>query len=319
MASSNQTTKLKLSQFAATDKPQWLTDYNSDMEKIDEGTLDTATYDPGKVGGDAFLASNHKMTGYSKFSEYTPVLPSDSTLNAIAKLDAGFGTRGDMSKSVYDPTNVNGDAFWAANHKLTGYEKPEIAGEITADDDVRTALGKLDAGKINGITPGKNITVDNTDPTNPVVNVSDDINAEPPGTIKIYAGQTPPDGYLLCDGQAVSRTEYAKLFAVTGVIYGSGDGSTTFNLPDLRNRFVLGYQANFGGSGGAATHKLVLNESPSHYHTISFAEAGAMTGNGGFVIGTEAGKTSSYADRVGGDQPHNNMPPYLALGYIIKS
>ena len=54
------------------------------------------------------------------------------------------------------------------------------------------------------------------------------------GVIQMYAGTTPPDGWLLCDGSAVSRTTYAALFAVIGTTYGAGDGSTTFNLPDLR-------------------------------------------------------------------------------------
>ena len=58
--------------------------------------------------------------------------------------------------------------------------------------------------------------------------------AAPPGIISAYAGSTAPGGFLLCDGTAVSRTTYAALFAVTGTTYGAGDGSTTFNVPDLR-------------------------------------------------------------------------------------
>ena len=57
--------------------------------------------------------------------------------------------------------------------------------------------------------------------------------AEPVGSIKPFAGTTVPDGYLLCDGSAISRTTYAALFAVIGTTYGTGDGSTTFNLPKL--------------------------------------------------------------------------------------
>lgn len=53
----------------------------------------------------------------------------------------------------------------------------------------------------------------------------------PVGTIFHYAGTVVPDGYLLCSGQAVSRTTYNKLYSVIGTAYGSGDGSTTFNLP----------------------------------------------------------------------------------------
>ena len=62
---------------------------------------------------------------------------------------------------------------------------------------------------------------------------------EKPGMIKPFAGTTVPTGYLLCDGSAVSRTTYADLFAAIGTTYGSGDGSTTFNLPDLTNRVPM--------------------------------------------------------------------------------
>jgi hypothetical protein len=60
------------------------------------------------------------------------------------------------------------------------------------------------------------------------------------GEVKMYAGRTAPDGYLWCDGRAVSRTTYAKLFAAIGTIWGNGDGATTFNLPDFRKRFPEG-------------------------------------------------------------------------------
>ncbi len=62
----------------------------------------------------------------------------------------------------------------------------------------------------------------------------------PTGSYILFAGKTVPDGYLLCNGAAVSRTTYAKLFAVIGTTYGAGDGSTTFNLPDLNERFLQG-------------------------------------------------------------------------------
>jgi len=68
----------------------------------------------------------------------------------------------------------------------------------------------------------------------------------PTGTLMPFAGSTAPTGYFLCYGQAVSRTTYAALFAVIGTTYGTGDGSTTFNLPDLRGRTALG-QDNMGG------------------------------------------------------------------------
>ncbi|HWP27634.1 MAG TPA: phage tail protein [Xanthobacteraceae bacterium] len=69
----------------------------------------------------------------------------------------------------------------------------------------------------------------------------------PPGVVMPYAGTSEPSGWLFCYGQAVSRTTYAALFSAIGTTYGAGDGSTTFNLPDLRGRTVAG-KDNMGGT-----------------------------------------------------------------------
>src|SRR5690348_16608259 len=71
------------------------------------------------------------------------------------------------------------------------------------------------------------------------------------GTLLAFSTATLPSGYLLCDGAAVSRTTFTTLFAIIGTTWGSGDGSTTFNVPDLRNRFLYGSGTNnVGGTGG---------------------------------------------------------------------
>lgn len=66
----------------------------------------------------------------------------------------------------------------------------------------------------------------------------------PAGTIISFAGNSAPTGFLICDGAAVSRNTYAKLFAAIGTIYGAGDGSSTFNLPDMTGRFLEGASGN---------------------------------------------------------------------------
>ena len=105
----------------------------------------------------------------------------------------------------------------------------------------------------------------------------------PTGALTAFAGSTAPQGWLLCYGQAVSRTTYANLFAVIGTTYGTGDGSTTFNLPDLRGRTVAGLDNMGGTDAGRLTWQNVLGtvgvssttvDSGEQQHTLSAAESG---------------------------------------------
>lgn len=90
------------------------------------------------------------------------------------------------------------------------------------------------------------------------------------GIITTFAGSVPPAGWLPCDGSAVSRTDYATLFEVVGTTYGAGDGSTTFNLPDLRGRVVIGVSGTheLGSTGGSETVTLTENQLPAHVHEV---------------------------------------------------
>lgn len=71
-----------------------------------------------------------------------------------------------------------------------------------------------------------------------------------PGKIEIFAMQSPPAGYLKCNGQSVSRADYARLFLAIGTVFGNGNGSTTFNIPDLRGQFIRGWDDNKGVDAG---------------------------------------------------------------------
>lgn len=94
----------------------------------------------------------------------------------------------------------------------------------------------------------------------------------PAGTIVQWPTATAPNNWVICDGAALSRTTYASLFAAIGTQYGVGDGSTTFNIPNLKGRVVVGQDASqtefdvLGETGGAKTHTLQVSEMPSHTH-----------------------------------------------------
>ena len=105
----------------------------------------------------------------------------------------------------------------------------------------------------------------------------------PPGTIVMTAATTAPTGWLLCQGQAISRTTYVDLYNVIGVQHGAGDGSTTFNVPDLRDRTVIGASGTkaLASTGGAATIVLAEANLPPHTHAIDHNHASFNTAAGG--------------------------------------
>jgi microcystin-dependent protein len=165
----------------------------------------------------------------------------------------------------------------------------------------------------------------------------------PPGAVMDYAGAAAPTGWLLCDGSAVSRTTYATLFAAISTTYGSGDGTTTFNLPDARGRVGVGVGQGTGltnrvlaATGGEETHKLTVAELAVHNHATSetpHSHTVAYTGPVGIasgganinsIVGASSTATSSVATGLtiqnsGSGTAHNTMPPFIAWNKIIKT
>lgn len=162
----------------------------------------------------------------------------------------------------------------------------------------------------------------------PQLDTSIELNGHPlggviTGSIQMYAGSTAPSGWLICDGSAVSRDDYANLFSVIGTTYGAGDGSTTFNIPDLQGKVPVGYKSSdtdfdtLGESGGEKKHTLTINEMPSHSHNLlgNYNYGGKAET---VPYGSQATGTTMYAvQNAGGGQSHNNLQPYIVLNYII--
>ncbi len=150
------------------------------------------------------------------------------------------------------------------------------------------------------------------------------------GTVLFNPIDTAPAGYLICNGQAVSRTTYANLFAVYGTTFGSGDGSTTFNVPNLSARFLMGSGPGgsnaVGSTGGAATVTLTEATMPAHTHgpgtaasnPTGFLEKSSVSGKPFDVLGSGSWFTSPTTESTGGGQAHDNLPPYYAGHWMVK-
>lgn len=169
-------------------------------------------------------------------------------------------------------------------------------------------------------------------------------NVPPPGTLLAFAGSAAPAGFLLCYGQAISRTTYSALFAVVSTTYGAGDGSTTFNVPDLRGRVIAGVD----NMGGAAAGRLTGTTMSPNGNTRG-ATGGAQTnthnhyqsvGNDGSTIYVSAFTnqprskvvTVSRANLASGgnifavarfdstdNETINTIPPTILVNYLIKT
>lgn len=139
----------------------------------------------------------------------------------------------------------------------------------------------------------------------------------PIGVFVPFAGTTPPAGWLTCDGSAISRADYAALYATIGTTYGAGNGTTTFNLPDCRRRFVLGTGGtkSRGDSDGIST---VNNRDPEHTHTIPAATVATdyKTPNTG---ANSVLRQSSFDGHNHGGATGAATVPHLVGTYIIRA
>ena len=169
----------------------------------------------------------------------------------------------------------------------------------------------------------------------------------PVGAIAMWCKSTPPTGWLICNFQEVGRATYAALFAKIGTSAGVGNGTTTFNLPDLRGRVPLGVGTGTASDAtahtlnqksGTETVTLISAQMPSHTHAIADHSHEALESGGKFVVGDAGGTVdnpfasgSDYREdsttavasltpaNTGGGDAHGNMPPYIGLHFIIKT
>lgn len=269
--------------------------------------------DPGAVSAktdvarirDALIALDSALTNLnvdaytkSETDNLVAQAKSDGKAETKAELLGGAGPAHDTLQELVALLGDNDDAI-AALTTLVGTKADANHGHSIDDvTGLQASLdGKMDANASVGVEPG---------------------------TVQMFAGASAPTGWLICDGQAVSRSAYASLFAAISTTWGAGDGSTTFNLPDMRGRSPVGAgqgagltNRSLGATGGEEIHTLTINEMPSHNHSYTYRNtSSAADGSKSFVGGS--GTVSGTTGSNGGNQAHNNMQPFAAINYIIK-
>ena len=165
----------------------------------------------------------------------------------------------------------------------------------------------------------------------------------PSGAVFCIAVASVPSGYLECNGAAVSRTTYAALFAVIGTQYGAGNGSSTFNIPDLRGEFIRGFDNGRGVDSGRSVassqsdqnkqhnHSASSSSSvtdPGHTHTMNMNQGNIISSGGAFglkdsgtatrINSNSTGISVSTSTSIGNDGGNETRPRNIAMMYVIK-
>lgn len=170
-------------------------------------------------------------------------------------------------------------------------------------DDLTVQASKEEAEK--GIENNKLMTPS-------LVSAAIAVLAVPTGTVVAFAGTQAPANYLICNGAELSRELYDRLFAVIGTAYGSGDGVTTFQLPDLRGEFIRGWDAGRGVDVGRELATVQLDEFKSHNHPIGTYYTNGAGSSSAINPSSNSHAMSGYA---GGNE---TRPRNVAMNYIIK-
>lgn len=225
-----------------------------------------------------------------------------------------------------DPLSVG----YSREGKLTVAEKQDFTGAIIAST-VFSALQDALASAQTYLSRIVALETTDQDHAGRIVALETEILDPAPlvGEIKMWPGTAAPPKFAICDGTAVSRTTYAALFAVLGTLYGAGDGSTTFNLPNLKGRVPVGYDSSqtafdaLGETGGEKTHTLTINEMPNHNHGISSNRNIYYSSTGTVGLANSpaygAGIDAEASVPQGGNAAHNNLQPYIVVNYIIRA
>lgn len=362
-------------------------------------------------GANVKKTGNQTIAGVKTFTSPLTIPDGVADTDAVSKLQTETYANTKVSKTGNE--TIVGTKTFSSNPVVpdaTAANHPYTKGQHDADAEAASAVA---SPTVRGTAKLDRVADTPADPE--VLTATAErlnfINAQT-GMIVMYGSATPPTGFLLCNGQAVSRTTYADLFAVTSTSYGVGDGSTTFNVPDLRSSFPVGYgqktkaftfndaavntgtdvitvtsnkylydgkavvlstngtlptglsattyyviyvsdttiklatsRANaddgiavditaaagggthtltltltsraMGDEGGEESHTIQTEELASHAHTAPNYSVGS---NSVFAEDSSGAPSSGLStNAAGGDTPHNTMPPFVTVNYIIKT
>ena len=269
---------------------------------------------------------------------FTGAIPSGGRTFTLYRDDEGTGAK---SYTIYTKNLMGSD-----NLTITTGVEGATNFAFKPIDSVARILVDTEGNIIPVGLNENNITTEisegnNNIPTSDAVNSAlSNIGASvPTGTLFIYGGSVAPDGWLLCDGSAISRSTYAELFSVIGTSYGVGDGSTTFNIPDMRDRFVQGASTSnpigtkleaglpnikgfFGDLDrwrGQLNNADALNElgisTNTFFNMTSRLNKDGKSGDSG--VTNACGFDASRASSIYGNSD-TVQPPAVCMNYIIK-
>jgi len=282
------------------------------------------------------------------------VIYNNTTGGYAITIGAASGSIVTIPNGVTAQVYTDGTSFYSAQ---TG-----SAGDFTVNGNL-TAAGVTDTGALSA----SSLTVSGTSsladtsfsvsPTMPTPSSSDNttkgattafvqtaignVVTTLTGTIQMWPTTSAPTGYLLCDGSAVSRTTYSALFGIVGTTFGTGDGSTTFNLPNYTDRMPIGkgtIAATIGATGGSSTTTLTSSNLPSHSHSASVTDPGHLHyggscapngGGGGIALKGDQNQVnpttvattgiSVSIGSTGSGTAATTISPYLGINFIIKT
>ena len=185
---------------------------------------------------------------------------------------------------------------------------------VSSNTTLALVAGKLKVGTITSNEMGVGAVTTNAIADGAVTQAKASNMLVPAGAIMAFAMNGAPTGWLAADGTAVSRSTYATLFAAIATTYGVGDGSTTFNLPDLRGYFVRGSGTNSDTTASGAFGAKQADELKSHTHTYTFKST-----TGGSSAGGDPNSITNTTVNTGATGGTETRPKNIAMFYCIKT